>query len=153
MANNEVTNQEGVKLEKRPQNKISPEQQKKQQQILFILIIVVVIGALFILYRNGLIGGSTGREPVEQYLKAIAAKDFDTYVASMPGKMAEDYFNDKNAKEDKKDDEKFVPKPYVSTARKTAKAPAAKKKSDKKSEQQEPAEKPKGPVLEQMSLM
>lgn len=62
---------------------------------------------------------------------------------------AEDYFRDENAEEDHKDDEKFVPKPYVSTNRK-----AAKSKTDKKpSPAAKPkAEKPKAPGMEQLTL-
>ena len=97
------------------------------------------------------------REYAEQEMKDNGIERTGVYGCDVPDGLcfqwAEDYFNDKNAKEDKEDDEKFVPKPYVSTARKTAKAPAAKKKSDKKSEQQKPAEKPKPPALEQMSLL
>ena len=94
------------------------------------------------------------RDYAEQEMKDLGIQRTGTYGCDVPDGLcfqwAEDYFNDPNAKEDTKDDEKFVPKPYVSTARKTAKAPAAKKKS----EQKKPAtEKPKPPALEQMSLL
>ena len=66
--------------------------------------------------------------------------------------MAEAYFCDENAEEDHKDDEKFVPKPYVpaSATRKTAKGKAEKKPA--------PAAKPKAAKpadtgMEQISLM
>ena len=67
---------------------------------------------------------------------------------------AEDYFNDPDAKEDHKDDEKFEPKPYTpaSANRKKAQGKTAKSKSEK----EKPAEeKPKDTAgtLEQMSLM
>lgn len=98
------------------------------------------------------------REYAEQEMKDLGIQRTGTYGCDVPDGLcfqwAEDYFNDPNAKEDHKDDEKFVPKPYVSTARKASKAPSAKKKSDKKSEQKKPAaEKPKPPALEQMSLL
>ena len=93
------------------------------------------------------------QEYAEQEMKDNGIQRTGVYGLDVPDGLcyqwAEDYFNDPNAKEDKTDDEKFVPKPYVSTARKAAKAPAK-----KKSEQKKPAaEKPKTPALEQMSLM
>lgn len=64
--------------------------------------------------------------------------------------MAEAYFCDENAEEDHKDDEKFVPKPYVPAPRKTPAGKAGKKPS--------PAAKPKAAKptdtgMEQISLM
>ena len=75
----------------RPKKALSTEQQQKQQRILIVLILIIVVGAVFILYRNGVIGGSSSKAPVERYLQAIAAKDFDSYVDTMPQKMADDY--------------------------------------------------------------
>ena len=94
------------------------------------------------------------QEYAEQEMKDLGIQRAGTYGCDVPDGLcfqwAEDYFNDPNAKEDHKDDEKFIPKPYVSTARKASKTQTAKKKS----EQKKPAEeKPKGPVLEQMSLL
>jgi len=66
---------------------------------------------------------------------------------------AEDYFKDENAKEDHKDDEKFVPKPY---------APASanrKKTQGKTAKKPVPAETPKAEKpaadagMEQLSLI
>lgn len=45
---------------------------------------------------------------------------------------AEDYFSDPDAKEDHEDDEKFIPKPYVPSAKKTSAAKTAKKRSEQK---------------------
>lgn len=61
-------------------------------------------------------------------------------------KWAEDYFNDMDAQEDHVEEEKFVPRPYVSTASKPKKTPkkTAKKEPKKKQEQEE--------SYEQMSL-
>lgn len=93
------------------------------------------------------------QEYAEQEMKDNGIQRTGVYGCDVPDGLcfqwAEDYFNDPNAKEDHKNDEKFVPKPYV-PARKASKAQTAKKKS----KQKKPApEKPKGPVLEQMSLM
>ena len=62
---------------------------------------------------------------------------------------AEDYFNDPDAKEDHKDDEKFVSKPYVPPAKKASAAKTTKKKP----EQKKPAASKTGSAgFEQMSL-
>ena len=89
----------------------------------------------------------------EQEMKDNGIERTGVYGLDVPDGLcfqwAEDYFRDENAEEDHKDDEKFVPKPYVSTNRKAAKSktdkqpsPAAKPK----------AEKPKAPGMEQLTL-
>ena len=89
----------------------------------------------------------------EQEMKDNGIQRTGIYGLDVPDGLcyqwAEDYFNDENAEEDHKDDEKFVPKPYVSTNRK-----AAKSKTDKKpSPAAKPkAEKPKAPGMEQLTL-
>lgn len=93
------------------------------------------------------------REFAEQEMKDLGIERTGIYGCDVPDGLcfqwAEDYFNDPNAKEDHKDDEKFVPKPYVpnhkaaKTKTKTAKAPSDKKKPAPEKP------KPKGPVLEQ----
>ena len=89
----------------------------------------------------------------EQEMKDNGIERTGVYGLDVPDglcfKWAEDYFRDENAEEDHKDDEKFVPKPYVSTNRK-----AAKSKTDKKpSPAAKPkAEKPKAPGMEQLTL-
>ena len=94
------------------------------------------------------------REYAEQEMKDLGIERTGTYGCDVPDGLcfqwAEDYFNDPDAKEDRKDDEKFVPKPYVPN-QKTAKAKTAKTKSDKKKPAAEKP-KPKAPVLEQASL-
>ena len=94
------------------------------------------------------------REFAEQEMKDLDIERTGTYGCDVPDGLcfqwAEDYFNDPNAKEDHKDDEKFVPKPYVPN-HKAAKTKTAKAKSDKKKPAPEKP-KPKGPVLEQASL-
>ena len=89
----------------------------------------------------------------EQEMKDNGIERTGVYGLDVPDGLcfqwAEDYFRDENAEEDHKDDEKFVPKPYVSTNRK-----AAKSKTDKKpSPAAKPkAEKPKAPGMEQLTL-
>ena len=89
----------------------------------------------------------------EQEMKDNGIERTGVYGLDVPDGLcfqwAEDYFRDENAAEDHKDDEKFVPKPYVSTNRK-----AAKSKTDKKpSPAAKPkAEKPKDPGMEQLTL-
>ena len=94
------------------------------------------------------------REFAEQEMKDLGIERTGTYGCDVPDGLcfqwAEDYFNDSNAKEDHKDDEKFVPKPYVPT-HKAAKTKTAKAKSDKKKPAPE-MPKPKGFVIEQASL-
>ena len=86
----------------------------------------------------------------EQEMKDNGIERTGVYGLDVPDGLcfqwAEDYFRDENAD---KDDEKFVPKPYVSTNRK-----AAKSKTDKKpSPAAKPkAEKPKDPGMEQLTL-
>ena len=89
----------------------------------------------------------------EQEMKDNGIERTGVYGLDVPDGLcfqwAEDYFRDENAEEDHKDDEKFVPKPYVSTNRK-----AAKSKTDKKpSPAAKPkAEKPKDPGMDQLTL-
>ena len=90
MANTEVTQNT------RPKKAAKAEQQQKQQKILLILIILIIAAAVMILYRNGVIGGSASKAPVEQYLQAIAARDFDSFIGSMPPKIAESYITDRD---------------------------------------------------------
>lgn len=68
--------------------------EQKQQRFLAILIIVIAVAAGLILYRNGVVGGGSERAPAEKYLKAIAARDFDSYVEVMPPRIAQDYKGD-----------------------------------------------------------
>lgn len=68
--------------------------EQKQQRFLSILIVFVVIAAGVILYRNGIMGGGSERAPAEKYLNAIAARDFDSYVETMPPRIAQDYKSD-----------------------------------------------------------
>lgn len=67
------------------------QKQQKQQKVLIVLVLLVAVGAALILYRNGIIGGSAGKKPVEQYLKAIASCDFSSYIDAMPQRIAEEY--------------------------------------------------------------
>ena len=99
------------------------------------------------------------REYAEKEMKDLGIERTGTYGCDVPDGLcfqwAEDYFNDPDAKEDKQDEEKFVPKPYVPN-HKTSKAAPAKKKSEKKkpaSGNAKAPEKPKTPELEQMSLI
>ena len=91
----------------------------------------------------------------EQEMKDNGIQHSGVYGLDVPDGLcyqwAEDYFNDENAEEDHKDDEKFVPKPYVPTVRKKAQgktskkpAPAAKPKAENPSESS---------GMEQISLM
>ena len=97
------------------------------------------------------------REYAEQEMKDNGIQHRDVYGLDVPDGLvyqwAEDYFRDENAEEDHKNDEKFVPKPYVpasanrkKTKGKTAKKPsgAAKPKAEKPSESS---------GMEQISLM
>ena len=89
----------------------------------------------------------------EQEMKDNGIERTGVYGLDVPDGLcfqwAEDYFRDENAEEDHKNDEKFIPKPYVSTNRK-----AAKSKTDKKSSPaaKPKAEKPKDPGMEQLTL-
>lgn len=84
---------ETAKTEIPPHRQKSPAEQK-QQRFLVILIIIVAVAAGVILYRNGVMGGGSERTPAEQYLYAIAARDFDSYVEVMPPRIAQDYKDD-----------------------------------------------------------
>ena len=96
------------------------------------------------------------QEYAEQEMKDNGIQRTGVYGLDVPDGLcfqwAEDYFNDPDAKEDHQNDEKFIPKPYISASanRKTAKG-----KADKKPV---PAAKPKAAKptntdMEQISLM
>lgn len=69
-------------------------------------------------------------------------------------RWAEDYFHDPDAKEDKQDEERFVPEPYVPSHKVSKAAPAKKKPEEKPAAGNAKApEKPKPPELEQKTLM
>ena len=93
------------------------------------------------------------REYAEQEMKDNGIARTGVYGLDVPDGLcyqwAEDYFNDPDAKEDHEDDEKFVSKPYVPSAKKTSAAKTAKKKP----EQKKPAAPKTGSAgFEQMSL-
>lgn len=81
--------------QRRPQKTVTPEQKRKQQNVLIVLIILIAVGAVIILYNNGVIGGSSSRKPVERYLNAIAEKNFDSFIATQPPKIADDHIADR----------------------------------------------------------
>lgn len=74
------------------------------------------------------------REYAEQEMADNGVERNGVYGLDVPDDLccqwAEDYFNDPDVKEDHKDDEKFVPKPYVPAGRKTSKSKTTKKKSE-----------------------
>ena len=92
----------------------------------------------------------------EQEMKDNGVQRTGVYGLDVPDGLcyqwAEDYFKDENAEEDHKNDEKFVPKPYVPAAANRKKA------QDKAAKKPAPAEKPKAEKpadtgMEQISLM
>lgn len=92
----------------------------------------------------------------EQEMKDNGVQRTGVYGLDVPDGLcfqwAEDYFKDENAEEDHKNDEKFVPKPYVPAS---APRKAAKSKADKKPAPaaKPKAEKPADIGMEQISLM
>lgn len=82
-------------MEQRPKKAVDPKAKKKQENFLLILIVIIIAGGIFILYRNGVIGGSAAQKPVERYLTAICDCDFDAFVATMPEKIASDHISDR----------------------------------------------------------
>ena len=76
------------------------------------------------------------RDYLEKELKAGGIKVSGTYGGDVPDGLvygwAEKYYRDPDVKEDRQDEEKFVPKPYMPSSRTTPKAAAAKKKSAEK---------------------
>ena len=101
------------------------------------------------------------KDYLEKELKAGGIKVSGSYGGDVPDglvlRWAEQYYRTDAAdiKEDSQDEERFIPKPYVSSTRKTSKTKAAKKKPEKKPTAEKPKtpEEPKAPELEQMSLM
>ncbi len=86
------------------------------------------------------------KEFVEQEMKDNDVKpENGVYGSDVPDDLcyqwAVDYFNDPDAEEDHKDEEKFVPKPYVGKATKSK--GKQKKAEPKKAAEKKPAEKPK----------
>lgn len=64
---------------------------KKSAAMLWALIIIVVAGAVFIFYRNGLLGGGSYKKTIEQYFNSICSRDFAGYIGTMPYAMGQDY--------------------------------------------------------------
>lgn len=82
------------------------------------------------------------REFIEQEMKDNDIRPLDTngvYGSDVPDDLCyqwgEDYFRDPDAKEDHKDDEKFVPKPYIGSHSSTKSKSKSKKKTVPKAEQ------------------
>ena len=94
------------------------------------------------------------QEYAEQEMEDNGIERTGVYGLDVPDGLcyqwAEDYFNDPDVKEDHKDDEKFVPQPYVPTGRKKAKDKTAQKPSGAAKPK---AEKPADTGMEQISLM
>ena len=92
----------------------------------------------------------------EQEMKDSGEKRTGVYGLDVPDgivyQWAEEYFRDENAEEDHKNDEKFIPKPYVpaSPNRKKTQGKAAKKPVP---EEKPEAGKPADAGMEQLSLM
>lgn len=68
----------------------------KDKKLLIFLLILIAAGIVFILYRNGIIGGGSYKEPINQYFQAIVERDFDSYVGAMPPKLQEDYTKERD---------------------------------------------------------
>ena len=90
-------------------------------------------------------------------------RDTPCYSSDIPDDLcyhwAEEYFRNMDVKEDKEEEEKFVPKPYAgktttsSKGKKTgAKKSPAKKPAEKKAEKKEPADNGQMSFMEQLSL-
>ena len=90
----------------------------------------------------------------EQEMKDQGVQRTGVYGLDVPDGLcfqwAERYWKDENAEEDHKNEEKFVPKPYISSARKTSKGKADKKPAPAAKPK---AAKPKDAGMEQISLM
>ena len=82
-------------LETRPKKQVDQAAKKKQENFLLILIAVIIAAGVFILYRNGAIGGSASKAPVEKYLTSICERDFDKFVGTMPDRIARDHISDR----------------------------------------------------------
>lgn len=105
-------------------------------------------------------------EYVQDEMKAAGiqpGRDTPCYSSDIPDDLcyhwAEEYFRTEDVKEDKEDEEEFVPKPYVgktsasSKGKKTsARKSPAKKPAEKKAEKKEPAENGQMSFMEQLSL-
>lgn len=84
-------------METRPKKAVDPKEKKKQESFLLILIIVIIAAGVLILYRNGVIGGSASKAPVEKYMNAICDRDFDAFISTMPERIARDHVSDRSA--------------------------------------------------------
>lgn len=105
-------------------------------------------------------------EYVQDEMKAAGiqpGRDTPCYSSDIPDDLcyhwAEEYFRTEDVKEDKEDEEEFVPRPYVgktagsSKGKKTsAKKTPAKKPAEKKAEKKEPADNGQMSFMEQLSL-
>ncbi|MCC8130572.1 MAG: hypothetical protein LUC38_05875 [Oscillospiraceae bacterium] len=64
---------------------------KKEVYIIIALVVVIALLLLFV-FRDSLFGTPSGYEGViEQYFTSISARDFDSYVGTMPTAIASDY--------------------------------------------------------------
>ncbi len=97
------------------------------------------------------------REYAEQEMKDNGIARTGTYGCDVPNGLcfqwAEDYFNADDVKEDHKDDEKFVPKPYIPATRKKAQGKTDKKPSGTAKSRAGKASAAPGDSMEQISLM
>lgn len=85
------------------------------------------------------------REYLQQEMKDNDIKpENGVYGGDVPDDLcyqwAEEYFRDADAPEDKKEEEKFVPKPYIGKSKPKSKKAAEKKKPEPKQEKKKPAD-------------
>lgn len=97
------------------------------------------------------------QEYAEQEMKDNGIERRGVYGLDVPDGLcyqwAEDYFNDSDALEDHKDEEKFTPRPYVGAGGKASKAkPDKKPKADKKTSPEEKKDGSGDGMYEQLTL-
>ena len=117
-------------------------------------------GSLYQLFFGDGFGGAVGFEFAKQEMEDNDIKPpAEGYGTDVPDGLcyqwAEEYFKDLNAKEDQRQEEKFVPRPYTggrSNATKKAEKKRAEKPASKAEEKADKAVKEDEPLEDQISL-
>ncbi len=68
--------------------KLSDEQRQKNKRAFYIMCALGALLVIFVLWRNGYLGGNKYESVIENYFVSICESDFDKYVSSQPERIA-----------------------------------------------------------------
>lgn len=75
--------------------KLSDEQREKNKRAFIIMCILGLALVIFVLWRNGYLGGNKYEAVIEDYFVSICESDFDKYVSAQPERIARDHITDR----------------------------------------------------------